>query len=172
MRKLLALLIFVAAFVIGLYAVGKLDPYRAIPQVTLSSLNAIETAWYGEGLSDYSLRVQVEFSLEKRLYEVFVRGNALVEARSAEWDKALDDWGPLRQAGEEEAGFFTIPGLFGLVRGSLLDKDVEREVLRMQSDSDLSFPARIFLGRILEDGVPVDGTELLIEVLDFNRLSP
>lgn len=174
MRKVLPFLLFGAmiAVALGLYTARSWDPHRDIPHVTLTSLNAIENAWYGEGLSDYRLRVQVEFSLEKRLYEVVVRGNAMVGARAAEWDTTHDDWGPYREAGSEEADFFTIPGLFGLVRGSLLDIDVKREVLRMEADERLPVPARIFMGRVVQDSVPIDGTELMIEVLEFEILAP
>ena len=43
------------------------------------------------------------------------------------------------------------------------------QLLRMEVAPDLSYPVKILLGRILEEGLPVEGTQLLIEVVEFEE---
>jgi hypothetical protein len=171
MKNLYAALIVLGllAGMAGVYVIRNWDPYRDIPQLTLARLNESEANWYAAGILDYDARITVAFSSERRQYEVSVRGGALSEARSAGWDDALGDWGPASPVSAEEGGFFTIPGLFATLRSALFNDAVPREVLRMEIASTLPHPSRLVLGEILEEGFPVDGTEVLIEVLEFER---
>ena len=165
---------YAALMVLGLlagtaviYAVRNWDPYRNIPQVSLNRLNQSEANWYAQGILDYDARISVAFSSELRQYEVVVRSGVFSEARSSRWEEALEAWGPFSPTPAEEAGFITMPGIFSTVRSALFNESVPREVLRMEIDAALAFPKRVILGRIFEDGLPVDGTEVLIEVVEF-----
>jgi hypothetical protein len=60
-----------------------------------------------------------------------------------------------------------MPGLFSTLRSALFNNEVTREVLRMEIDGLQAYPKRVILGKIYEDGFPVDGTDVLIEVLEF-----
>lgn len=153
----------------GAFAIRNWDPYRGIPQVTLSRLNDNETNWYAEGILDYRVLVSVAFGSEQRRYEIVVLGGSLSEASSSRFEEAAGEWGPFIATPAEEAGYFTVPGLFGTVRSALLNEEVDREVLRMEIDGNLSYPKRVLLGRILEEGFPIDGTDVLIEVLEFEE---
>jgi hypothetical protein len=169
MRKRYIFLIFAGLFagIAGAYALRNWDPYWNIPQVTLASLNASETDWYAEGILDYDALVSVSFAAERRRYEVVVREGVLSAAHSSSLDEATGVWGPFTETSTEEAEFFTMPGLFSTMRAALLNEEVSREVLRLEVDGALFYPKRLVWGRIYEDGFPVDGTEVLIEVLEF-----
>jgi hypothetical protein len=53
-----------------------------------------------------------------------------------------------------------------MLRNDLINAEVEREVLRLVIGPE-KYPESLFLGRIIQDGAPVDGTELLVRVLEF-----
>lgn len=155
---------------LGLYFVQNWDPYRNVPRVSLDRLNREEADWYAEGIFDYRLLVHVRFSTEQRRYDIEVRDNVLASAQSARWDEVAETWGPFGPITDEEATFFTIPGMFNMLRTDLLNEDVEREALRMELAEGQQYPGLIFLGNIVQEGAAVDGTELIIEVLTFEEI--
>lgn len=159
--------LFVAAYIFQNW-----DPYRNVPPVSLNRLNQQEADWHAEGIRDYRLLVQVSFATEQRRYDIEVRKGELSTAQSARWDEQTEVWGSYAQVAEEEARFFTIPGMFNMLRADLLNQDVDREVLRMELADGARHPGLIFLGNIIQDGFPVEGTELLVEVLDFELVQP
>ncbi|HUF39492.1 MAG TPA: hypothetical protein VMN57_13285 [Anaerolineales bacterium] len=171
MKKFQIALIFAGllAGMAAVYVIRNWDPYRGIPQVTLVRLNAGETEWYAEGIQNYDALVTVAFATEQRQYEIEVRAGHLSAARYSQQDEETGLWGPFSEAQADDAAFFTIPGIFATVRAALFNEDVPREVLRMELDAEYSYPAKVFLGEIIEEGAPVEGTGLLIEVVGFEE---
>lgn len=174
MKKLLpyVLLIGMVGLFVGVYVYQNWDPYRNVPRVSLNRLNQQEADWHAEGIRDYRLLTQVSFATEQRQYDIEVRAGKLSAAQSARWNEQAEVWGSFAPVAEEEARFFTIPGMFNMLRADLLNEDVDREVLRMELADGARHPGLIFLGNIFQDGFPVEGTELLVEVLEFELLQP
>jgi hypothetical protein len=151
------------------FVIRNWDPYRSIPMVTIERLNGYEAGWYSRNIPDYQIRISATFAEERRLYDITVRQGQLAEALTASWDEAADDWGALAPAGDEDASYFTVPGLFSTVRASLLNEDAPRAYLRVDYDEDRAIPARIIYGPLLDDGYIMDDTELIIEVLSYEE---
>lgn len=172
MKKILPVLLLAVMIVgtLGIYIAQNWDPYRNVPQVSLDRLNRQEAEWYAQGIWNYRVLVLVRFATEQRRYQIEVRDNIIADAKSSRWDEDQETWGPFTTAGTEEADFFTIPGLFGMLRADLRNEEVDREVMRMGLADGQTYPGLIYLGDIIQDGVSVDGTDLVIEVLEFERL--
>lgn len=174
MRKILPVLLFLGMVLgaVGIYAYQNFDPYRSLPAITLDRLNAEETSWYAEGIFDYRLLVEVRFASEKRRYDIVVADNVLQSAQSARWDEDMKQWGEFSPTPSEEAAFFTVPGMFSMLRRDLVNEDVKRESLRMQLSDAGPYPGVIILGNLIQDGVVAEGTQLVIEMLEFEAKLP
>ncbi len=171
MKKILPILLVVVmvAGVIGLYLYQNYDPYRNLPQVSLDRLNTQEADWYAEGIFDYQIEVLIKFSSEQRIYRIAVVNNAISEAFSSRYDEDARDWLAYMPVSTEEADFFTVPGMFRLLRADLLNEDVEREVRRMGLREGQSYPGLIYLGNIIQEGIVMEGTDLVVEVLSVSE---
>ena len=174
MKKFLPVLLFagMVLLAVGAYIYQNYEPYRELPAISLDRLNAQETAWYEEAIFDYRILVQVRFATEKRQYEIVVIDNVLSSAQSARWDEDAETWGPFVPTPEEEATFFTVSGMFSMLRRDLVNEDAQREVLRMALADDLPHPGVIYLGNLIQEDVVMEGTQLVVEVLEFEALSP
>ena len=173
MRKVLPILLFVVMLAIGLvfFVVENIDPHRDVPIVTLDRLNQNETDWYATGISSYRVLVLASFGDQQRRYEIEVSDFILTGARSAQLDEDSRSWSEMLSVPEEEASFFTIPGMYGMLRKDLVNQQVEREVMRIETDPAYFFPTLIYLGNLIVEGEVQEDTALTIEVLDFEILS-
>ena len=174
MRKIY---IWLAVGLLGLAVVAVLvwsedrADFSDVPAVNINRLNEGEAGWYAQGILDYRLLAQVEFSSEKRLTEILVRGGQIQVAQSAQWEPELEDWGAFIPMAEEEARFFSVEGLYTLTREALQNENVPRTEIRMQLMQGLSVPELLYFGDIIQAGSPVPDTALKIELLEFEELN-
>jgi hypothetical protein len=74
-------------------------------------------------------------------------------------------WTAPAELAPEEARYFTIPGLFDTLRDGL--QKTSRTAVQAEIAGNPPVPKIIFLGAVIQEGFPVEGTELRIEVLEY-----
>jgi hypothetical protein len=169
MKKATLLLVLLALMLIAGFALfAPRDPYAGIPGLSIIRLTEAEADWYEAGVASYRVVVDISFSGEKRRHWIVVRNNLLESAETAGWDG--EAWGAPQAMGAEDAAFYTIPGLFQTVRLALQNEQVAREAYRMSAGGEPPIPRVIYFSEIIQEGEPVEGTALLIEVVEFEAL--
>ncbi len=158
---LLAAAIFAVA---GYYVIQNLDNRH--PVASIPRLNRAEQSWYEGNIQNYRIVLEVEFGEEDRLHTVTVRDGQFAEATIAY--RQGRDWGPQEAMGEEQARFFTVPGLYETVR-SAIHQGLRQDV-RMVVNPGPAYPQLIILGPVVQDGFLVAETEARITVLEFIQL--
>ncbi len=144
--------------------------YTDVPMMQNARLVEAETAWYAAGVSNYRILVSVEFSSEQRWNEITVTGGKVSAARVAVWDMQAGDMGAYVPLSTKEAEYFTVTGLFDLVRSALQNEEVPRDEIRMSTSGTPAVPELIYLSEVIQDGEPVEGTALIVHVLQFEVL--
>jgi hypothetical protein len=148
------------------YAITR-NPYRNVPLANFQRVGTGERNWFEAGILDYDISVQVAFSSEKRVNNLEVRQGVVTSAESARWDEAAQSWSQFSAMREEEFRFFTVPGLLETVRSALQNENVPRTEIRLQLEEAPPIPSLIYMGEIVQDGIVMDTTSLVIEILSF-----
>jgi hypothetical protein len=143
-------------------------PEDHYPDASISSLTVAETDWYAAGITHYQLVTEIHFANERRLHTVTVKDQIILEKMVAYWDADLGDWREPKPMGEEEAYWYTVPGLFGTIRGALLKEC--RSFVRNELSGTPTFPRMIVLGPPQVDGEIVEDIVSWIEVIEFTPL--
>lgn len=112
---------------------------------------------------DYHLVAQVDRPGDMRRVEVPVEQDRIVEATVRYREKGL--WGGKVDLSERQAWAFTVSGLFDMVRGELASSG--RGSIQVELHDIYSFPRRLVLGPVYQDGQAVSGTEAIMTVHRF-----
>ncbi len=149
------------------YYAATRNPYRNVPLANFQRVTTGERSWFEAGILDYDISVQIEFSTEKRVNNLEIRQGVVTMAEYARWDEASGTWSPFTSMDENEFRFYTIPGLLETVRSALQNEEVPRTEIRMQLEEAPPIPSMIYMGDIIQNGIVMDATGLLMEVVSF-----
>lgn len=158
---------------VGILAIGYFvfvtNSDRNIPNATISGLNEVEGAWYSSGQFNYHLVVDVEFGGERRRHEMSVENGQIVEATLSYWDDSQGGWGERNPLNKEQSFTYTITGLFDTIRNELQLHN--REDVRVEMQGEPAIPKVILLGRVWQEGFPVEGTQTRIVVQEYTPIT-
>jgi hypothetical protein len=167
LRKILPwLLLTVLIVVVGTVLYNRDREVRLYPQATIGRIVEGEKEWYESGISSYKIRLEVEFSSERRRHEIIVRDFQYFEG-TTEFASGTG-WSDPVPMDAEEGDFLTVVGLFSTTR-SALQGGVRQDVL-MQLHEAPVYPEIVFLGDVVQDGFVIAGTQTTITVLSFEPL--
>jgi len=141
---------------------------RNIPNVTISGLNEVEGDWYNSDQFNYHLVVEVEFGDERRRHETTVENGRVIESTLSYWDDSRGDWGEKNPLNLEQSSTYTIAGLFDTIRNELQLHN--REDVRVKMEGEPVIPMVILFGRVLQEGIPVEGTQTRITVKEYTPI--
>jgi len=138
------------------------------PDASIRTLTEAEMGWYAAGITYYHLVVEISFADERRLHSVTVKDQKILEGTVVYWDPALQGWGEPMPMNEEEAYWYTVPGLFETIRRAVLQEC--RSFIRNDLSGTPPFPHVIILGPPEEDGEPIEEIVSWVEVREFISL--
>ncbi|NUM44187.1 MAG: hypothetical protein HUU38_05725 [Anaerolineales bacterium] len=159
--------LLIISFLLALTACAT-QPEERYPDASIPTLTAAEADWYAAGITYYRIVTEIHFADERRLHTVTVKDQIILEKMVAYWDADLENWGEPKPMTEEEAYWYTVPGLFETVRGALLKEC--RAFTRNELSGTPIFPRVIILGPAQLDGETIDDTVSWVEVREFTPL--
>lgn len=142
-----------------LAACGRYEP------ATIAAMDTAQARWQANPVPSYTIVVDVDRPGEKRRNTVVVENGQIVYGEVKYWDEAADRWGEPIPLDPEQAYPFTVPGLFDMVREQI--RESGRQDIQVAMDGDPPFPHTLRLGPVFLDGRPFEGTEAVVQVVEF-----
>ncbi len=132
---------------------------------TIAAMDAAQARWEANPVLNYTIVVDVDRPGEKRRNTVVVQDGEIAYGEVKYWDEAAEQWKDPFVLSQEQAYPFTVPGLFDMVRGEI--RNSGRRDIQVGMDGEPPFPYRIRLGPVYLDGKPFEGTEAVVQVVEF-----
>ncbi len=132
---------------------------------TIAAMDEAQARWEADPVLNYTIVVDVDRPGEKRRNTVVVQDGEIAYGEVKYWDEAAEQWKEPFVLSQEQAYPFTVPGLFDMVRGEI--RNSGRRDIQVGMDGDPPFPHRIRLGPVYLDGKPFEGTEAVVQVVEF-----
>ncbi len=132
---------------------------------TIAAMDAAQARWEANPVLNYTIVVDVDRPGEKRRNTVVVQDGEIAYGEVKYWDEAAEQWKEPFVLSPEQAYPFTVPGLFDMVRGEI--RNSGRRDIQVGMDGEPPFPYRIRLGPVYLDGKPFEGTEAVVQVVEF-----
>lgn len=140
--------------------------YIGLDRASLQMIDAAEANWQANPVPGYDITVEVDRPGERRRNEISVRQGQVTRAVVRYWNPDEKRWQEPAPLNEEQAFPFTVPGLFDMVRGEL-QRSGRADIWVAMEKSPASFPRRLVLGPVWQDGQAVTGTEATVTVREF-----